>query len=59
MQIKSFKFDEHKRNWHIEETVFDNFNLLVGISGSVKPELLKHLNWFVKLQRMVTINWMG
>jgi predicted ATPase len=43
MQIKNFKFDDHKRNWHIEETVFDNFNLLVGISGVGKTRILKAL----------------
>lgn len=43
MQIKRFKFDDHKYNWHIEETVFDHFNLLMGISGVGKTKILKAL----------------
>jgi len=43
MQIKRFKFDDHKRNWHIEETVFEHFNLLVGIYGVGKTRILKAL----------------
>ncbi|MEK8017359.1 MAG: AAA family ATPase [Candidatus Parabeggiatoa sp.] len=43
MKIKSFKLDDNNRNWHIEETHFDNFNLLVGISGVGKTKILKML----------------
>ncbi|MEN8216613.1 MAG: ATP-binding protein [Pseudomonadota bacterium] len=41
MQIKNFKFDDKRRDWCIEETGFDNFNLLVGISGVGKTRILK------------------
>jgi len=41
MRITSFKFGYN--NWHLEKTVFDNFNLLVGISGVGKTRILKAL----------------
>ncbi|TGO03406.1 hypothetical protein PN36_06510 [Candidatus Thiomargarita nelsonii] len=33
MEIQRIKFDDHKEHWHLTETHFDHFNLLVGISG--------------------------
>jgi energy-coupling factor transporter ATP-binding protein EcfA2 len=41
MKINSFKVDLKEKNWHIEETVFDNFNLLVGVSGVGKTRIVK------------------
>ncbi|KHD09013.1 hypothetical protein PN36_00170 [Candidatus Thiomargarita nelsonii] len=41
MKITSFKFGYD--NWHLEKTVFDNFNLLVGVSGVGKTRILKAL----------------
>jgi len=44
MKIKSFKFDDHKENWHLKETFFDDFNLLVGVSGVGKTKILQALD---------------
>ncbi|RKZ52550.1 MAG: ATP-binding protein [Candidatus Parabeggiatoa sp. nov. 2] len=41
MKINSFKIDIKEKNWHIEEMVFDNFNLLVGVSGVGKTRIVK------------------
>lgn len=43
MRIKSFKFDDHRADWHLEETTFDAFNLLVGVSGVGKTKILEAL----------------
>ena len=43
MRIKSFKFDDHRADWHLEETKFDAFNLLVGVSGVGKTKILEAL----------------
>jgi len=44
MKIKSFKFDDLKENWHLKETFFDDFNLLVGVSGVGKTKILQALD---------------
>lgn len=44
MRIKSFKFDDHRADWHLEETQFDAFNLLVGVSGVGKTKILDALH---------------
>ncbi|MBD1219445.1 MAG: ATP-binding protein [Aphanizomenon flos-aquae Clear-A1] len=44
MKIQSFKFSNHKENWHIEEVKFEDLNLLVGGSGVGKTRILKALN---------------
>jgi len=41
MKIQSFKFSNHKENWHIEEVKFEELNLLVGGSGVGKTRILK------------------
>jgi predicted ATPase len=43
MKIQSFKFSNHKENWHIEEVKFEDLNLLVGGSGVGKTRILKAL----------------
>ena len=43
MEIKSFKFDDKKNNWHLEEICFEQLNLLVGISAVGKTRILKAL----------------
>ena len=43
MKIQSFKFSNHKENWHIEEVKFEELNLLVGGSGVGKTRILKAL----------------
>lgn len=43
MKIQSFKFSNHKENWHIEEVKFESLNLLVGGSGVGKTRILKAL----------------
>jgi predicted ATPase len=45
MPITRFKFTDQKENWHLEETCFDNLNLLVGISGVGKTKILKALEF--------------
>jgi len=44
MEIKSFKFDDCKSNWHLEETFLGRLNLLVGISAVGKTRILKALS---------------
>jgi len=44
MKINSFKFDDHKENWHLQKTGFENFNLLVGVSGVGKTKILQALD---------------
>ena len=44
MKIQSFKFSNHKENWHIEEVKFENLNLLVGGSGVGKTRILRALH---------------
>ncbi|MTJ21191.1 ATP-binding protein [Dolichospermum sp. UHCC 0352] len=44
MKIQSFKFSNHKENWHIQEVKFESLNLLVGGSGVGKTRILKALN---------------
>lgn len=43
MKINSFKFRNNSQNWHLENTYFDNLNLLVGASGVGKTRILKAL----------------
>ncbi|HEC84613.1 MAG: ATP-binding protein [Candidatus Parabeggiatoa sp. nov. 2] len=45
MPITRFKFTDKKENWHLEETFFDNLNLLLGISGVGKTKILKALEF--------------
>ncbi len=44
MKINRFRFDDHKENWHLKETFFDDFNLLIGVSGVGKTKILQALN---------------
>jgi len=44
MEIKSFKFDDNKSNWHLENTCFGRLNLLVGISSVGKTRILHALS---------------
>jgi len=64
MKITSFKLDNQTKDWHLEETAFDNFNLLVGISGVGKTRILKTLQQVCQvathdrlLQEVVDWNW--
>jgi recombinational DNA repair ATPase RecF len=59
MQIKNFKFDDNRRYWCLEETGFDNFNLLVGISGVGKTRILKAIQNVCHFQRNATNNTGG
>lgn len=43
VKITRFKFDDHGADWHLEETAFDSFNLLVGVSGVGKTRILEAL----------------
>ena len=43
MKITRFKFDDHGADWHLEETAFDQLNLLVGVSGVGKTKILEAL----------------
>lgn len=45
MKIKSFRFDDHKENWHLKETFFNDLNLLVGVSGVGKTKILQALDF--------------
>jgi AAA15 family ATPase/GTPase len=44
MKIQSFKFSNHKENWHIEEVEFEDLNLLVGGSGVGKTRILRAIH---------------
>jgi predicted ATP-binding protein involved in virulence len=62
MKIKSFKLDDYKKNLRIEETAFDNFNLLVGISGVGKTMILKAIQGVCRVaigdyQALEGVNW--
>ena len=43
MKINSFNFGNNSQNWHLENTYFNNLNLLVGASGVGKTRILKAL----------------
>jgi len=43
MKITSFSFADLKTNWTLEETSFDVFNLLVGVSGAGKTKIVEAL----------------
>ena len=43
MQINSFEYRDRRRQWQLEETRFDQFNLLVGVSGVGKTKILRSL----------------
>lgn len=43
MKITSFSFTDFKTNWTLEETSFDAFNLLVGVSGAGKTKIVEAL----------------
>jgi hypothetical protein len=51
VKITRFKFDDHGADWHLEETAFDSFNLLVGVSGVGKTRILEALR---RVCRMAT-----
>lgn len=51
VKITRFKFDDHGADWHLEETAFDQLNLLVGVSGVGKTKILEALR---RLCRMAT-----
>lgn len=44
MKINSFKFSNHKEDWHIKRVYFDDLNLLVGASGVGKTRILRALD---------------
>jgi predicted ATP-dependent endonuclease of OLD family len=44
MQIRLFKFDDNKSNWHLEETHFEQLNLFVGLSAVGKTKILQALS---------------
>jgi hypothetical protein len=43
MKITSFSFTDLKTKWTLEETNFDAFNLLVGVSGAGKTKIVEAL----------------
>ena len=43
MKITSFSFTDLKTSWTLEETSFDAFNLLVGVSGAGKTKIVEAL----------------
>lgn len=43
MKITSFSFTDLKMKWTLEETGFDAFNLLVGVSGAGKTKIIEAL----------------
>jgi hypothetical protein len=43
MRIQSFQFHDRTTGWKLEETTFDPFNLLVGVSGVGKTKILAAL----------------
>lgn len=43
MKITSFSFTDLKTKWTLEETSFDAFNLLVGVSGAGKTKIVEAL----------------
>ncbi|MDC0748390.1 AAA family ATPase [Polyangium mundeleinium] len=43
MRIHSFSFQDRSTGWQLEETTFDPFNLLVGVSGVGKTKILRAL----------------
>lgn len=43
MKITSFSFTDLKTKWTLEETRFDAFNLLVGVSGAGKTKIVEAL----------------
>lgn len=43
MKVKKFSFKNKNQNWHLENTYFDNLNLLVGASGVGKTRISKAL----------------
>lgn len=49
MPITSFSFNDRSENWHFEEISFENFNLLVGISGVGKTKILKALEFVCRV----------
>ncbi len=40
MRINSIEFHDKARNWRLEKTTFDDFTLLVGVSGVGKTQIL-------------------
>lgn len=44
MEILTFKLDDNKNNWHLEETEFNRLNLFVGISAVGKTRILQSLS---------------
>jgi len=44
MTIRKFEFHDKQSGWKLNEMSFDNFNLLVGLSGVGKTKILKALN---------------
>jgi hypothetical protein len=43
VRIETFQFHDRTTGWELEETKFDAFNLLVGVSGVGKTKILKAL----------------
>ncbi|HSO00740.1 MAG TPA: hypothetical protein VLS89_20750, partial [Candidatus Nanopelagicales bacterium] len=43
MKIESFRFHDRATGWQLEESTFDQFNLLVGVSGVGKSRILSSL----------------
>ena len=41
MFIKKFKYKDHVTGWELEETEFEEINLLVGASGVGKTKILE------------------
>ncbi|OQX07303.1 MAG: hypothetical protein BWK80_49650 [Desulfobacteraceae bacterium IS3] len=44
MTIRKFKFHDKLRGWKLNEVSFGNFNLLVGLSGVGKSQIIEKLN---------------
>jgi len=49
MKINQLRYYDHKREWRLEPIQFSNLNLLVGVSGVGKSQILESINTLKKI----------
>ncbi|MGH1396216.1 MAG: AAA family ATPase [Trichormus sp.] len=56
MKINELTYYDHELEWHFESIIFSQFNLLVGVSGVGKTQILKSIMNLRKIARGASLN---
>ncbi|MGH8598184.1 MAG: hypothetical protein ACREXT_16145, partial [Gammaproteobacteria bacterium] len=59
MSVHKFAFHDRQHGWNLDEIEFNDFNLLVGLSGVGKTRILKAIQFVINAATKDTINENG